>query len=94
MNIIKNLIERIEKMRCDSRNPVKSYKSYENAEKAAEKMLEEAKQEFDVPDCGYIIFYNPHWERYCVAFDLTGMLAKYHVGGFIGIFAVAGFISY
>lgn len=93
MNIIDNLVTRIENRRKETKNPCKSYASYQAADKAAQVMAEKAKQHFGVDEVRYIVFYNPSWGRYHVAFGLNELLAK-GVGGYIGIFAEAGFHNF
>jgi hypothetical protein len=67
MNIIKNLIQKIEERRKETKDPCKNYATYEAAENAAKKAAKEGAEHFGVNDINYLVFYNPWWERYCIA---------------------------
>lgn len=94
MNIVKNLIQKIEERRKETKEPCKNYATYEAAENAAKKAAKEGAEHFGVNDINYLVFYNPWWERYCVAFDLTAAMAKSSVGGYLPFLAQKGFYSY
>lgn len=89
MNLIENLIERIEDYRKENKNPCKSYKTYEIASKKAVEIAIKGANYFGVDDIEYVVFYNPHWQRFNVAFRLPR-----NVGGYMCFFSDFGFYSY
>ena len=66
MNLIADLIARIEEYRATNKNPCKSYKTEKAAEKAAAEYAHKIAAYYgDNPDTlerpQYVVFYNPHW---------------------------------
>lgn len=95
MNIIANLIERIEDYRKSNKNPCKNYCTYAAAEKAAIAAAEKAGKYFDSTGkpARFVVFFNPEWKRYCAALDYSELLnRKTATGGYLG--AVTGFYTY
>ena len=95
MNVIQSLITRIEAYRATNKNPCKSYATEKAANLAAEKYAAKiaayfSTNEKETPD--YLVFFNPSWGRYCVAFDVKPLLNKY--GGCMGIASNYGFFTY
>jgi len=97
MNSIKTLIARIEEYRAVNKNPCKSYSSEVAAEKAAEKMAKNigiyytGNNDTDLRP-SYVLFFNPAWGRWCVAFNIVKLLNSY--GGYIGYVSDKGFYTY
>lgn len=94
MNLIKTLIARIEEYRATNKSPCKSYASEASAEKAAEQYAAKIVSSFtdEKFDLEYVVFYNPAWDRWCVAFRTGPLLQKY--GGYMGVASEYGFFSY
>lgn len=95
MNVIENLIDRIEEYRATNKSPCKSYATEQAASKAAGAMAVKAAQFYGVQDrdVNFIVFFNPAWGRWCAAFDLTGIL-RAGSGGYVGHLSDNGFYSY
>jgi hypothetical protein len=95
MNLIKNLIARVEDYRKDNKNPCKNYATEARAEKVAEEVSKKLKEYFnenDINTVDYIVFYVPEWNRWTVAFDIKPWLNKY--GGYMGIASEMGFFTF
>jgi hypothetical protein len=97
MNTIKNLIARIEEYRATNANPCKNYATEQSAEKAATKMAKAiavyySDDENTTESPSYVVFYNPAWGRWCVAFNIVKLLNKY--GGYMGYASNKGFFTY
>ena len=95
MNVITDLIARIEAYRRTNKTPCKNYSTYAAAEKAAIVAAEKAGKYFDSTgrSARYVVFFNPEWKRYCAALDYSELLArKTAMGGYLG--AVPGFFTY
>jgi len=95
MNIIENLIARIEEYRKTNKQPCKNYATQDAAEKATKAAAAKAGKIFDrncIPP-RYVVFYNEAWGRWVGAMDYSEMMArKSYTGGYLG--AVAGFYVY
>ncbi len=64
------------------------------AEKAAEQYAAKivaayTNEHFDLE---YVVFFNPAWGRWCVAYRMTPLINKY--GGYMGVASDFGFYSY
>jgi len=95
MNIIENLISRIEEYRATNKQPCKNYATQEAAEKATLKAAEAAGKYFDSEGRAprYVVFYVPSWNRWVGAMDYTEMFNRSTAnGGYIG--AITGFYTY
>ena len=96
MNIIENLIERIEKRREETKQPCKNYATKEKAEKATKKLAKFCGVYFDVAEpARYVVFYNEAWGRWIGAIDMGEMMSRSDFrGGHIGICSHYNFYSY
>lgn len=94
MNLIKSLIARIEDYRSTNKSPCKSYANEATAEKAAEQYAAKIVSAYtdEKFDLEYVVFYNPAWGRWCVAFRTQPLNNKY--GGYVGVASEYGFFSY
>jgi hypothetical protein len=98
MNIIDNLIARIEDYRATNKQPCKNYATKEAAEKATAKMAQDAANYFhavdgDANSARYVVFYNEAWGRWVGAIDLTELLRRdSSTGGYLGF--CTGFYTY
>ena len=95
MNIIENLIERIEEYRATNKQPCKSYATQQAAQKATAAAATAAGKYFDrdAAPARYVVFYNPAWGRWVGAIDLTDLLRRSNsTGGYLGF--CTGFYTY
>ena len=95
MNIVTNLISRIEDYRSTNKQPCKNYATKEAAEKALEKASTTAGKIFDrnARPANYVVFFVPEWNRWTGAMDYTELFRRQtSIGGYIG--AVPGFFTY
>ena len=99
MNIIDNLIARIEEYRATNKQPCKNYSTQAAAEKATAKMAQQAATYFDregrdnAPCARYVVFFNEAWGRWVGAIDLTELLRRENSsGGYLG--CCTGFYTY
>lgn len=98
MNLTKDLIARIEKYRKTNKNPCKSYADEGRAERAAELAAAAICNSFTNNHAEakkliqWVVFYNPAWDRWCVAFNITKLLNAY--GGYMGVASELGFYTY
>ena len=97
MNSITKLINRIEDYRSTNKNPCKSYATEASAEKVALKVAREIayyysgkNDDSELPS--YLVFFNPAWGRWCVAFNIMNLLNRY--GGYVGFASNKGFFTY
>lgn len=96
MNIIADLIERIEDYRKTNKNPCKNYATEAAAEKATKAAAEIAKAHLAAKDdhrpVRYVVFYVPAWGRWCGALDFSELLSRKGSGGYVG--CCPGFYSF
>jgi len=92
MNIIENILKRVEAYRKTNQNPCKNYATKENAEKATKKMSEIMGRRFATEPARYIIIYNEAWGRWIGAIDLSELLSRDNSQG--GYCVTTGFFSY
>jgi hypothetical protein len=95
MNIIENLIARIEDYRTTNKNPCKNYGTQAAAEKATAAAAAKAGTYFDRSGAParYVVFFDQAWGRWVGALDYTELLGrKTSQGGYLG--AVIGFYTY
>ena len=95
MNLITNLIIRIEEYRATNKQPCKNYATQEAAEKATAKAADAAGKYFDRNGKAprYVVFFNPSWGRWVGALDYSEMLNRSTAnGGYLG--AITGFYTY
>jgi hypothetical protein len=97
MNIIDNLITRVEAYRATNSNPCKNYKTQAAAEKATSAVAKLAGRHFDSAgnEAEYIVVFNAAWGRWIGAVNLNELVnRKTSVGGYLGVVSQAGFFSY
>ena len=95
MNLVENLISRIEEYRATNKQPCKNYATQAAAEKATAAAAAAAGRYFDANGKAprYIVFLVPAWGRWVGAMDYTEMFNRSTAnGGYIG--AVTGFFTY
>jgi len=95
MNIIENLIERIEEYRATNKQPCKNYATEAAAEKATKAAAAAAGKCFDrnAQPARYVVFFNPAWGRWVGAMDYSELFRRpTSVGGYVG--AISGFYTY
>lgn len=91
MNIITNLIARIEEYRATNKSPCKSYATEATAEKATALMSEFVGSYFtragDTPvSAQYLVFYCPGWGKWVGAINLSEVLRRPNcTGGYLGV---------
>lgn len=97
MNVIKNLIERIEKRRIETAKPCKAYATEEKAEAVASEYALRYGKLFDRlgNPCRYVVVYNVAWGKWVIGFDFTELMGRrYAMGGYVGVAADEGFYTY
>ena len=99
MNIIHNLIARIEGYRADNKNPCKNYATEAAAEKAVQQVAQDVANHFAIsgeqPSARYVVFFNEAWGRWCAAVDMTELVQrKTSTGGYLGFCEQRGFYSF
>ena len=95
MNIIENLIGRIEEYRATNKNPCKNYATQQAAEKATADAAKASGLYFDRDGKAprYVVFFVPAWGRWVGALDYTELFKRStHQGGYVGV--IAGFFTY
>jgi hypothetical protein len=96
MNIIKQLIVRIEKYRKENKNPCKNYATEAACENAIAKMAQMVADHHGcLQPARYVVFYNEAWNRWNAAIDLNELIQRPEAhGGYIGLAASKGFHTY
>ena len=92
MNVVENILSRVEAYRKTNQNPCKNYATKLNAEKATKKMAEIMGDRFDTKPARYIIIYNEAWGRWIGAIDMSELLSRKNITG--GHPFATGFYSY
>jgi len=94
MNIIKNLIDRVESYYATNKKPCKSYVSEEGAEKAAQQAAIKIADYFNEKSehVDYVVFFVPAMNRWTVAFHISPLIRKH--GGYVGISSELGYFSF
>lgn len=94
MNLIQNLVDRVEDYYTTNKKPCKTYATESNAEKTAHKMVEKIANYFgDEPKMvEYVVFFVPAMQRWTVAFNIKPLLNKH--GGYVGIVSDLGYFTY
>lgn len=92
MNIVANLIARIESARAENKNPCKSYSTEANAEKVAAKTAQDVANYFhkakgdDARSMRYVVVFVPSWGRWVCGFDMSELINRSSsTGGYLGI---------
>lgn len=96
MNIIDEVVLKIEEHRKECKNPCKNYKNKTSAERTTAHMAEIAGRHFSCDEpARYIVVYIESWDRWIGAIDLTELLQrKEHKGGYLGVCSSEGFYTY
>lgn len=100
MNIVKDLVARIEKRLTETKNPCKLYATEAAAEKVAEKQALTFGQYFarDVEKARparYVVVHIPSANKWAIGFDQTEIMGRRDfAGGYAGIISTAGFYSF
>lgn len=107
MNLVKDLVTRIEKRLTETKKPCKLYATEAAAEKVAEsearilalyfapplRNSEDAKKA--VPPARYIIVFIPSVGKWAIGFDQTEVMSRPRsTGGYVGIMADRGFYTF
>lgn len=96
MNVINELLARVEAYRLSNKNPCKNYGSREKAEQATAEMAQRAARYFtqseDAAPARYVVFYNEAWGRWIGGIDLTELLRRPNSAGYVGF--CTGFFTY
>jgi hypothetical protein len=103
MNIVKDLIARIEETRLTNKTPCKSYATEAAAEKVAQQLAQEVAQYFfretrqgdQAQPMRYIVAFNEAWGRWVVGFDMTELMGRQSFsGGYLMVLAQKGFYTF
>ena len=96
MNIVTNLIERIERRAQETKNPCKLYSSYEAADRAGSKIAHDVGIIHETRRAAnYVVFEIPSLGKWAAAIDLSGVLSRPEaVGGYVGYAGQKGFYTY
>jgi hypothetical protein len=96
MNIIEDLIKRIESRREYNKQPCKNYATKERADKATKEMARITGRHFDSrTPARYIVFFNEYWGRWIGAVDMSELLSRHDSkGGYLGICSHRNFYTY
>ena len=96
MNIITDLINRIEDYRTTNKNPCKNYATQASAEKATLKMAEiVGEHHMTSSPADYVVFYNEAWGRWVGAINLSELMRRSdYCGGYVGLAGSKGFFTF
>lgn len=96
MNIITNLIDRIESYRKENKNPCKSYATKKAAERVVSKLALEVAQYHGCKNSAeYVVFFNESWKRWNAAINLNELVRrKEATGGYLGMCSDKGFYTF
>ena len=96
MNIIDKVIARIEDYRKENKNPCKSYKTAESAERATAKIAAMVAEHHGCKlPANHFVAYNKDWGRYIGAIDINELIRREEAtGGYVGLCSEKGFYSY
>lgn len=101
MNVVKELIARVEDYRKTNAKPCKSYATEAKAEAVAEELAMTFANYFaafnntNIRPCRYVVVFNEAWGRWIVGFDFTELLRREGMtGGYVGIASDKGFFTY
>lgn len=96
MNIIKTITKSIELRLLETKNPCKSYKTEELAERYTAKMAKEVSEHHGCDrSARYVVFYVESMKAYVGAIDLTELLGRKDCnGGYLALCASSGFYTY
>lgn len=92
MNIVANLIARIEARFAETKNPCKSYKTEAAAIKVADKVAQDVANYFQADRSNtarpmrYVVVFVPSMGRYCIGFDMSELINRSSsTGGYLGV---------
>ena len=89
-----NLVTRIEERLAENKSGVKTYATYESAEKVGHKLGRNYAECCGKSDAvEFIVVFLPKTQRFSVVFRLMDYLGKHQTGGYVGVFAQQGFFS-
>jgi len=99
MNVVNDLIARIEARYEETANPCKSYATEERAEAVARAYSVTLANYFSRCEGGtparYIVAFSPAMGRWVIGFDLTELMRRStFTGGYIGVASDKGFYTY
>lgn len=94
MNLIHNLVERIEACYVTNKKPCKTFANEKTANDKASFYAQKIADYFgaDASKVEYVVFFVPKMGRWTAAYNLKPLLRIY--GGYIGIASEYGFFSY
>lgn len=93
MNMVKELVKRVEARFAETKNPCKSYSSEERAEKVATQIAQEVANYFNrnkpnetARPMRYLVVYIPSMQRWVIGFDMSELINRASsTGGYLGI---------
>lgn len=95
MNVVDHVNSRIDARASEVKNlDMKGYKSEARATAVAEKYSKLVGDHFGTGPSRYVIVFNEKTGKYFPAFDMTELLPRTTIGGYVGILAAKGFICY
>jgi len=99
MNLVKDLVARIEKRLTETKSPCKLYKSEEAAEKVAEAealvLAQAFSRDSNPRPARYIVVFVPSVGKWAIGFDQTEVMSRArNTGGYVGIMADRGFYTF
>ena len=100
MNLVKDLVARIENRLTETKKPCKLYATEAAAEKVAEEKATAFADYFSrnkqtIRPARYIVVYIPSINKWAIGFDLTELINRHdHAGGYVGIIADDGHYTF
>jgi hypothetical protein len=89
-----NLVTKIEDRLAENKSGVKTYATYESAEKIGNKLGSDYAARCGKTDAvEFIVVFLPKTQRFSVVFRLMDFMTKHQTGGYVGVFAQQGFFS-
>tara|TARA_R110000782_G_scaffold201099_1_gene289874 strand:+ start:123 stop:425 length:303 start_codon:yes stop_codon:yes gene_type:complete len=100
MNVVTNLISRIEEYRASNKTPCKSYANEAKATAVAETFAKKYADYFTAENsasrpCRYVVAFNAAWGRWVIGFDFSELIQRStSTGGYLGVASNDGFYTY
>lgn len=99
MNLVKDLVARIERRLTETKKPCKLYATEAQAEKVAEEQAEFLGAYFTnvahPRPARYLIVHIPSVGKYAIGFDMTEVMSrKSSIGGYLGVMSDRGFYTF
>ena len=100
MNIVKDLVARIENRLTETKKPCKLYATEAAAEKVAEEKATAFAAYFSrnkqtIRPARYIVVYIPSINKWAIGFDQTEVMARStSTGGYVGVMSDRGFYTF